>query len=368
MKKIFIFVATIFLCAQVFGQIPPADPANLSGNPSGGSRNAFFPDIFLKGNFIEVGVNDAGSYGTDDVPNPVLGYHNYIPVTWYGTFGIGFVADYEMDGWNTSSNPGVIPNYSGDYFLPGYPWEGFLVEYTYGGNDYTGKNCGALNDYGIVPSSITNTSSGTTQSALWNGTLTGGGQSLLVTQRTYFNINEARFFIEVTLKNTGSEVLNSVEYARHVDPDQEQNLYGDSYYTTSNYVSFPTGAAGFAEVVAMGVHRQVPMSLRLYHTNAKASVSLSGLEINTPDVILDSPYTPTQAAPFVADVGVGVAVRFASLSPGASQTFLVSYVLNNAEIEDPTPPPSEVPVSNWALYIGLMLIVTFTVIRFRKLN
>jgi len=365
MKRIFTLITVLFLFVQVFGQIPPADPANLSGRTGGGERNFYLPDVFLKGNFIEVGVSDAGSYGTDDLPNPVWGYHNYNPVTWYGTYGIGFVADWEMDGWNTSSNPGVIPNYSGDYFLPGNPWEGFLVEYTYNAVEYTARNCGALDYYGIIPTSLTNTSAGTTQSAVWTGTMTGGGQSLLVNQRTYFNINEARFFIEVTLTNTGTQPLNDVEYARHVDPDQEQNLYGDDYYTTSNYVSFPTGAAGFAEVVAIGFARQIPMSLRLYHTDAKASVNLSGLSITSPDLVLDAPYTPTQAVPYVNDVGVGVAIRFATLAPGASKTFLVSYVLNTAEIDDPTPPP--VSVSNWALIIGLILIVSVAVLRFRRI-
>jgi len=366
MKRTILFFASIFMFGQlVVAQIPPANPANLSGHGGNGSRNTYFPDVFLKGNFIEVGVNDAGSYGTNDLPNPVWGYHNYNPVTWYGTFGIGFVADWEMDGWNTSSDPGTMPNYSGDYFLPGTPWEGFLVEYTSGGTEYTAINCGAMGMYGIIPTSITNTSAGTVQSAVWTGTMTDGGQSLLVNQKTYFNITEARFFIEVTLTNTGTETLNDVEYARHVDPDQEQNLFGDSYYTTSNYVSYPTGASGFAEAVAIGVARQIPMSLRLYHVDAKASVNTYGLSIYSPDEILDTPFIPTEALPYVNDVGVGVAVRFATLAPGEFKKFLVSYVLNTAEIDDPTPP--SVPISNWALLIGIMLIVTFAVIRFRKI-
>jgi hypothetical protein len=366
MRKLFLLTVAAFVAVQfVSAQIPPAHPDNLSGQGYSGSRGTYFPDIFLKGNFIEVGVSDAGSYGTVEKPAPALGFHNYDPVTWYGDFGIGFVADWEMNGWNTSSNPGIMPNYSGDYFLPGNPWEGFLVEFTYGGNEYTWRNCGALGEYDIVPSSLTNTSAGNTQSAVWTGTAAAAGQSLLVSQKTYFNINEARFFIEVTLTNNGPQTLNSVEYARHVDPDQEQNLLGDSYYTTSNYVSYPTGAAGFAEVVAIGIGHGIPMSLRLYHPDAKASVNTSGLSISTPDAILDSPYTPVQAAPYINDVGVGVAVRFPTLNPGASQTFIVSYVLNQAEIDDPT--PEQVPVSNWALFIGIMLIVSFAVIRFRRM-
>ena len=201
---------------------------------------------------------------------------------------------------------------------------------------------------------------------MWTGTASAAGQSLLVEQLTYFPLNAALFYIEVTLTNTGTETLTDVEYARHVDPDQEQNITGD--FTTSNYVSHPTGVDGFAEVVAIGLVHQIPMALRLYHTNAKASVNLSGLSINSPDAVLDTPYTPTQGAPYVDDVGVGVAVRFASLAPGASETFLVAYVLNQDEIDDPTePPPPAVPVSNWALYLGILLMITFVVIRFRRM-
>lgn len=358
MKKFMIVAAALLFAGHlVTAQAPQGSAENMNWRAPELPRGPYFPDVFLQGTYVEVGISDAGSYGTTS--SAPAGYHSRMGGP------IGFVADYEQNGWDNSSAVGV-PNYSGDYFLPGAPWEGFLVEYTYGGTEYTWKNSGASGYYSLIPSSLTNTSAAGVQSAMWTATASAAGQSLLVEQLTYFPVNAALFYIEVTLTNTGAETLTDVEYARHVDPDQEQNI--TSNFTTSNYVSHPTGVDGFAEVVAIGLVHQIPMSLRLYHTDAKASVNTSGLEINTPDAVLDTPYTPTQAAPYVDDVGVGVAVRFASLAPGASETFLVAYVLNQDEIDDPTePPPPAVPVSNWALYLGILLMITFVVIRFRRM-
>lgn len=372
MKRIVFTIAAAFLASQMlFAQAPQGSPENLNWKaPESSPRGPYFPPVFLKGNFIELGKTDAGSYGTTVPPDPALGFNYPYAFTFPGSIsppGLGFVADYEMNGWNTSSDPGVIPNHSGDYFLPGNPWEGFLVEFTYDGTEHTWRNCAANSEWQVVPTSLTNTSAGSTQSAVWTGTASAAGQTLLVEQHTYFDVNEARFFIEVTLTNTGSETLNDVEYARHVDPDNEQNWTGS--YTTSNYVSHPTGVDGFAEVVAIGLVHQIPMSLRLYHPDAKAHVNTAGLLISTPNTILDNQNAPTQGAPFVADVGVGVAVRFPTLAPGASETFLVSYVLNQDEIDDPTPPDPDpvIPVSNWALYLGILLMISFVVIRFRRM-
>lgn len=361
MKKMLFSAALLFLAANlIIAQSPQGSAENLNWKAPESPRGTYFSDVFLQGTHIEVGISDAGSYGSTSAAP--AGFH---PRMSDGT--LGFVADYELNGWENNSAPGV-PNYSGDYFLPGDPWEGFLVEYNYGGVDYTWRNCGANFEYDIIPGSLSNTSTGTERSAMWTGTASAAGQSLLVEQRTYFPVNATLFYIEVTLTNTGAETLSNVEYARHVDPDQEQNITGD--YTTSNYVSHPTGVDGFAEVVAMGLVHQIPMALRLYHPDAKASVNTTGLSINSPDEVIDTPYTPVQGTPYVSDVGVGVAVRFPTLAPGASETFLVSYVLNQAEIDDPTPPdpdPPVIPVSNWALYLGILLMITFVVIRFRRM-
>ena len=353
------FVVLFFAAHFITGHAQETNPGNLNWTQPESPRGPYAPDIFLQGTFIEVGVNDAGTYGST-TPAPA-GFHPRM-----GSGNLGFVADWEMNGWDNSSAPG-IPFYSGDYFLPGGPWEGFLVSYTLAtGARYVERNYGANSEFGIVPipAEIANTSAGGTQSSTWAGIMAEGGQSLRVDQETFFEVGEARFFAEVTLTNTGTETLLNVEYARSLDPDQEQNLTGN--FTTLNWVSHPTGAVtGFTEAVAIGLVYGVPLALRLYHPNAVASIN-GNWPLEDPATTLDSPFQPTEAAPFEEDWALEVAVRFPSLAPGASETFLVSYVLNQDEIDDPTP-PEPIPVSNWALYLGILLMVTFVVIRFRRM-
>jgi hypothetical protein len=316
------------------------------------------PSVFLQGNFVEIGISVAGSCGTVGGGVPA-GYHAW-------SSNLGFVADFNLDGWANG-----VPPYSGDYFLPGDPYEGWLVEFTYGGSEYTFQNAQASGYNNVPQTSLINTSSGSTNSAVWTGTATGGGQSLLVVQNFHFADNDAKFMIDVTLTNTGTEPLQDVEYARAVDPDQEVNLGG--YFETSNYVGHqPDGTNNLAQVVGNGLTYGTPMGLQMIHPNAKAhcnpafpGYSYGELKIYTPNEPLDFTNAPTQGAPLVADAGVSVATRIAVLNPGQSVTIPVAYVLNEEEIINP---PSEVPVSNWALALMVGLIVIFTIIRFKRMN
>jgi hypothetical protein len=352
--KILTLLSISLLLAVAFtsAQTPVGSPQNLNwvpvDQPSGVRAD---PDVYLQGAFVEIGISEAGSCGTYLTPAPG-GYHN-----WFS--GLGFVADYNLDGWAFGTPP-----YSGDYFLPGAPYEGWLVEFTYAATEYTFQNAEAGGYYDVPQTSLVNTSSGSTNSALWTGTATGAGQSLKVEQLFHFLDSDAKFLIDITLTNVGPEPLGSVEYARAVDPDQEQNITGD--FTTSNYVGHqPDGSNNLAQVVSNGLVYGIPMGLHLTHPNAKAHVNTDDLEISTPDIPLDFTNAPTIGAPYVNDVGVSVAIRFPVINPGQSVSFTVIYILNEDEVINP---PTDIPLSNWALVFMTGLIVIFTIIRFKRLN
>ncbi len=359
MKKLMFLSAFVILALMsTFAQTQQVIPGNLDwrhGSSTKGDRS--LPEIYLKGNFIELGIAAGGSCGTigDLIP---AGNHS-----WY-TWGEGFVADYQMDGWTVGTPP-----YSGDYFLPGTPWEGWLCQFTFQGNKYEFTNSDAMaQSYsgfaGVPPTSLVNTSSGITHSALWTGTATAAGQSLKVEQNFHFTDTDAKFIIDVTLTNVGPDPLEDVEYARAVDPDQEEDWTGN--YTTSNYVAHqPDGTDNSALVVANGLTYGIPMGLMLVHPNAKAHVVPDNLLISSPDEALDFTFAPTQGSPYVNDVGVAVATRIHLLNPGQSVSFPVAYLLNINEIINP---PNLVPISNWAIALMIGLIVIFTIIRFRRLN
>lgn len=353
MRKItFLFAFLMLAFVTTYGQDGFFVPANEDwvpiDQPTGIRAD---PDVYLQGNFVEIGITAAGSCGTVYSFAPG-GYHNYYS-------GLGFVADYQKDGWAVGTPP-----YSGDYFLPGSPYEGWLVEFTYLGTEYTFQNAEAVG-YNMVPqTSLVNTSAGTTHSAVWTGTATAEGQSLRVVQNFHFEDNDAKFMIDVTLTNVGPEPLYDVEYARAVDPDQEVDLGGD--FTTSNYVGHqPDGSNNLAQAVGIGITYEVPMALQMIHPNAKAHVNLGGLGLDSPNTTLDFTNAPTIGAPYVEDVGVSVATRIAVLNPGQSVSIPVAYVLNEEEVINP---PGLVPVSNWALALMIGLIVIFTIVRFRKMN
>jgi cysteine-rich repeat protein len=70
---------------------------------------------FLRGNFVEIGLNQDGAFGT---------YTDACPAGWHWRSGqeegeIGFVADPEGTNWTA---------YHGDFFTPGTPEEGWAME------------------------------------------------------------------------------------------------------------------------------------------------------------------------------------------------------------------------------------------------
>ena len=66
-------------------------------------------DIFLKGSYIELGINNVASFGTTD----------QAPSTYaYSGKALGFIADFDQNGWDGSFA------YAGDYFLFGTELEG----------------------------------------------------------------------------------------------------------------------------------------------------------------------------------------------------------------------------------------------------
>jgi hypothetical protein len=364
MKNVYRILSLATLLFFVFafsGQAQDANPKNLNWiapeYPTGVRAD---PDVFLQGDYVEVGVHEVGSCGTSAAAP--AGYHNW-PA--YGG-QLGFVADYGRDGWAVGSPP-----YSGDYFVPGSPEERWVLEWNVGATERNFTNAGLEPFYGtpVPQTSLVNTSVGTVNSCVWTGTATVGSESILVTQNISFNDDDLYFVFNITLKNVGTVTLESVEYMRNVDPDQGLDL-GCSY-TTSNYVKHQPGAPGSGDTALVVAKTlgcgNIPLGLGTINPNAV--VSTEGFTNTDPDEILDSPVAPTEAAPNVADEAIALAFRFASLAPGQSINFSYVYILNDedlANLGEVLPPPNEIPISDWALAIGIMLILAAAVIRIRR--
>ena len=290
-------------------------------------------DVFLQGDFTEVGIHPSGSFGTVG-PAPA-GFHpgGALSTSSSGGRQLGFVSDIGADGWTVGTfNPdGSIktPAQSGDYFIPGAPEEGWSVEWNgAGGAERQFVNHGLSNKFDVPQTSLTDTSSGATRSSVWQGTAipaTTSAEQLRITQTVTFQRGDQFFVISASLTNVGSTTLKSLEYMRNVDPDQEQDLTGN--FTTSNFVVTPSGAK---VARANGLKYGVPLGLGTL--DPRAVVSVEGFSNYDPDAIIDSPVTYPQSMPHVFDEAIAVAIRFGDVAPGQTVTFNYAYVLNESQL------------------------------------
>jgi hypothetical protein len=194
----------------------------VAGTPTAGAGDCSTGQVFLKGDFMEVGLHNAFSFGTSE--NAPTGYT-------YAGKPLGFIADYDENGWAGS------PGYAGDFFLPGAPLEGWSVSY-----DGTLRvNAARMGTTDIPTSSLEITSTATEQSAVWTGII----DDLIITQRVSFANEDIAITVDVTMTNNGSAAMNDVWLARYLDPDQEAVFYGS--YSTINYVRYQ--ASGPADYI-----------------------------------------------------------------------------------------------------------------------
>ena len=298
-------------------------------------------EVFLQGNFVEVGIHDAGSFGT-------IGAQ---PEGFHGNVGnrLGFVADYGRDGWDVPEiiDPGDPPPYSGDYFLPGSPEEGWMVEWTDAeGAEKQFHNFGAEGDFDVPQTSLSVTSSGSTQSAVWEGTAVSGDRQLRIIQTVSFNEDDLFFVMNVVMTNVGTATLRSLEYMRNVDPDQEQPWTGE--YTTSNWVEAqplrpafgtrtaldarPAGNTDRALTIAEGLDHGLTLGLGTIDSRAVVAAS-QGFSNRDTDEILDAPFQPFAAAPSVEDLAIVLVYDLGDLAPGQSVSVDYAYILNADDLE-----------------------------------
>lgn len=293
-------------------------------------------EIFLQGKYIEVGIHNAGSFGTS--AGAPSGFHPKINAS---DRRLGFVADPGKDGWGVGTPP-----QTGDYFVPGTPEEGWTVEWTSpSGTERQFHNYGLMGSQNVLMQSLTETSSGNTKSAVWVGTAQTGAEKLSVTQTVSFDVNDLFFVINVVMTNTGTVALNSLEYMRNVDPDQEQPLTGN--FTTRNWVefqpgrqsvagrpdraAFPPGNIDKALSVAQGLTYGLTLGLGAIDTRATVAAS-HGFSNRDPDIIINTPTQPTPAAPSTADSAIVLAYNLGSLAPGQSVSLTYTYILNKADL------------------------------------
>lgn len=247
-----ILTAAMFLTGVDTSGLMVAKAATVSGLPGARTLTDSNGNVFLGGNYIEVGVSKHGSFGTslmpsDNVTNESCTQQAFHASTSYK--GLGLQSD--QDGWNIGEEP-----LTGDFFLPGSPEERWILEYDVDGTKYT--HCVAdrantkIGSWSTEPFA-TNTSSDDQLSARIYGVTAMG---VAITIDYSFDVDDLEYKTDVAIENRSGKNISNVRFVRSFDPDQDQQKYG-SYTTYNKVICNPVstqkaGADNYAMVVARG--------------------------------------------------------------------------------------------------------------------
>ncbi len=298
-------------------------------------------DVFLGGNYIEVGINRSGSFGS--LSNKPGGFYG---TTVRNTVGMSV----DFDGFGTATD------YRMDYFMPGSPFEAWAAGYKISGAATQGYNALQSSAEQITGTTVTNTSSGDTLSARVVGTL---NSNLKITQNISFGVNDKFFKNVVTLENVGASTLDNVRYMRVFDPDNTRDQGGN--FATFNKILYTYGTDGKTAVMSdTSNNASDPIYLALgtrspilyYSSDSHARVNNSA----PVDVYASSNYdsAPAKNNSNSGDTLISITFDVGTLAPAASQsvTFYTSLDdrdfsevladIQQDEAPSPTPTPTQV--------------------------
>lgn len=293
------------------------------------SAQVFTTNALLQGNYVEVGVNRCGAFGTSTPPTAVVG-----PIGAFhpnpGLPGLGFVADSDADGWTSGS-----PAYCGDYFVPGSPVEGWAVQI--GGpatttlRINTDQSCVPFQ----MPGSVTSyADGGVTRTSVWEGTYTFGGggvtYSLDISQTTIVPVDKFYFVNRVIICNTDPDTVFNVYYGRNVDPDNDQPWSGD--FTTFNDIVSQPPVDPEALVTAEGL--TFGCFLGLGARDSMARVSYGNFATASPYNVWNATGGYSGSGSNTADEAVSIAFKIPFIAPGECHCLAYAYILNASDLSE----------------------------------
>ena len=304
-------------------------------------------DVYLGGDYLELGMSRLGSFGTTwGLPNPT----GFFGTTGHPAINSGgpFPVSENPESIGMVTNPlgfGVAPDLRMDFSIPGTPEDRWVVGYKIDGEPTVGSNrllgagkSGKSSD--ISNNIVTNQSTRDSLKAKSVGTF---NDTLKTTQRISFKRGDTFFRNQITLQNVGDVPLDSVRFMRSFDPDN--TVYQQGSFTTHNTIPY-TQIAGDSKAVVVAdtnfTDNNDPVKaingsdspVLFYSSDARARVSTFGF-INT------DPYTPfayDEALPKGTDQtydrAITIAFDIGTLAPGASQTFIYYTSLDNRNYTD----------------------------------
>jgi outer membrane protein OmpA-like peptidoglycan-associated protein len=283
-------------------------------------------ELFLGGNYIELGISNLGNFGT--ASNKPSGFYGA------NRGAIGMTADY--DGFNCGLS------YPIDFFLPGGPEERYNFGFDIAGSrSYASLSTLARSfSSGVltIPSTsdvvVTNESSGTTLRGKIVTSFKDSNSALVavVTQSISFGVDDKYFLNSILIENLSGSTWSSVRYMRNVDPDNAKDQGAN--YTTDNEVISTIAIDGAAviraQIQSSDSATTIPTNfsgslapLLYYSRDSGAKVSAYGFTNTNPyETVGTNNYDNPLAKGSLAngDIGINITIQGTNLASGSSLT------------------------------------------------
>lgn len=291
-------------------------------------------ELFLGGNFIELGISDVGSFGTKtSKPGGFVG--GTPPGSNPNSIGL----TYDSDAFGSGVAPAL------DFYVPDTPEERWSVAFNdskYAG--FSALNGSSGNANSLTDISLVDGSSGDTLSGTFTATVNG---VLKVSQVHSFNVNDSFYKTEVTLTNVSGANLTNVEFMRSFDPDGTRSVGGSN--TTTNVVGGQFATEGYSLVSAASLEGDAYNLLTgdlavafLYARKAPNAIAYTYGFTN------DNPYEfdglgQSTGYTSVRDDAIGIVFKAGDLAPGGVARF--TYYTGVTISDDPLSVVTEVAAS-----------------------
>ncbi len=288
----------------------------IAGLPTAVSAQIVGTNAFMQGDFVEIGVNQCGAYGSSGAAP--AGYHPTMV-----SDALGFVADDDMDGWVG----GTFPPYCGDYFLPGSPVEGWGVQIGASTWYNTNSNCAPF----AIPGSIASYDAvGDIITVVWEGNITS--EDVSITQTTTLIVDKRYFVTRINICNNDTETKNDIYYKRNVDPDNDQPWSGS--FVTENVIISNPPADENALVTSEGLTYGCFLGLGARTPNARVSWGNFATTTGTPSQVYAGTGGFSITGSSTGDIANSIAFYVETLAPGECACFAFAYILDAEELEE----------------------------------
>lgn len=285
-------------------------------------------EAWAKGNFVEIGINSIGVFGSNGLNKPNSFHANrYSP-------RFGFIANPKKDNW---------VDYDGDFFAPGNPEEGFTIQVgknSYSNNNNNNKDSNVLQE---IPGKII--SNKTLKSSCYENIAQvvweGSKENLKI--KRFYNITENGLFIQMitSVKNKSDVTKSEVFFMHNVDPDNNFTL-SNSFETNSEILSQPSALNNVSLVKASqgassgaGILDTDGSIINFFANDPRARVTYGGFSNRDAKSIWNASFLNIEnrvGIPLFDDVAISIAFNLGDILPGEEKNFVYYYSLKEIDV------------------------------------